>query len=161
MEDTVTRIYPMVMIGTVVLAAVMSVIVVAIQSRPRPRSVVALGIETIACFAIFFALFATGGTGLNWLFAAIFALVGAALGYVSGRGSKIVEGKKGKPAVKRSIWPALLAGLSYIAVAGAIASGSGGLFSVALLVVLMGAAMRAGATAAELGLATPGGTAAA
>lgn len=155
MEDTITSVYPLIRAGVFAFVVVLAVILFAMQRRPRKLAPGALWLNALASVAAWGAFYLVGGVALSWLAAAAFAIAGIGLGFVAGRTSKVIEGAGGKRALKRSMWPPLVTALSYVIAAGAVAWGTGTLFSAALLIVLLGAGMQVGATAAESRLATP------
>lgn len=149
MEETAAQAYALAGIVAVTLTAVLALVGFFMQKREHAFGRIALWIRAGAAVAVFVLMYLVGGVPINWMWAAVFAVVGAGLGYLSGRGSKIRVGDKGTPVIKRSPWPFLVSAISYVFAAAMVVFGTGGLFSVSLLVVLLGAMMQVGATVAE------------
>ncbi len=150
MEETAAQAYSWVQMGAVLVVAILAMIAFAVQVMRRPYSAAALSIRALLALAIFVALIVVGGVPLNWVWAAVFAAIGAALGFVSGRASKITTNDKGDVVIKKAPWPALVSALSYVIATAALLYGTAGMFSASLLLVLLGAMMTVGATVSEI-----------
>lgn len=150
MEESAAQVYSWIQMGSVVLVAVLALIAFALQIRSRPYNAVALTLRAVLAVGIFAVLLVVGGVAINWLWGAVFAVVGAGLGFVSGKSSKVTATEGGRAVIKKSPWPALVSAIAYVAAMIALVYGTAGLFSVALLLVLFAAMMTVGATVAEV-----------
>lgn len=155
MEDTAAQAYSWIQMGFVALVAVLALIAFVLQTRRRPYNAVALWLRAALALAIFVVLLVMSGVTLNWLWGGVFAIAGAGLGFLAGKTSRVEMGEKGGRVIKKAPWPALLSAIAYVTAAAALMYGTGGLFSVSLLIVLFAAMMTVGATISEV---TKGGS---
>lgn len=150
MEETAAQTYSWIQMGAVALVALLAVVGLIAQTRRRPYSVVALALRAVFAVVTFVVLLVMSGVGIAWLWGAVAALVGAALGFVSGKTSKVTTGEQGRPVIKKAPWPALVSAIAYVVAMAALVYGTAGLFSVSLLLVLFATMMTVGATVAEI-----------
>jgi len=155
MEDTAAQAYSWFQMGAVALVSLAALAGFLLQIRPRPYNPVALALRAIVAVGVFAVVFMLGGVGLNWLWAGVFAVVGAGLGFLAGKTSRIEARDAERAVIRKAPWAALATALSYIVAAAALAYGTAGLFSVSLLFVLFSAMMTVGATAAEISQGAP------
>ena len=149
MEDTLTQAYTLVRAAVLAVVVVLALVALALDRRPRhltPTLSVIRGLIALVGFAV---LLVISGVNLSLLWSAIAAIAGAGLGYLSGRASAVTPGGGGSLTVKRTVWPMLVMMVGYALATFTLLYGTTGLFTAALLVVLLGTAMVVGASLAE------------
>ncbi|MDP2182274.1 MAG: hypothetical protein Q8K99_06870 [Actinomycetota bacterium] len=148
MEENIAQTYGLVRMVAVGLVALLALVAFVLQTRPRHFGVVGMSIRALVAIAGPVVLIAYTHVQMNWLMVGVLSVVGAGLGFVTGRGSKFTE-VKGRPKIKKSPWAALVTAIAFVLAAAALLYGTAGLFSASLLLVFLGAAMTVGATVAE------------
>jgi hypothetical protein len=99
--------------------------------------------------AVFVIIYAIGGVPVNWLWGAILAVVGVALGFVTGRMARVGTAE-GHVALKRAAFAPWVLAAVYIAAYVFLLFGTADLYSVGLLLVILGVSMDVGALVAEI-----------
>ncbi len=155
MEETAAQAMTWIQIGVLVVFAVLMLIALVIQLRERKFGPVTTVLRAAYAIAVFVALLVVSGLTVNWLWAAVFGVLGAGVGFLAGRTSKIRVADDG-PMIKRSPWPALVTALAYAFAMVSALYGTADLFSVSMLVVLFAAMMTDGAALAEIMAGTSG-----
>lgn len=149
MEETAAQVYSLAGAVVVGLISLLAIVALVMQTKERAFGRMSLWIKTDVAVIGFVVMYVIAGIPISWLWAGVFGVTGLGLGYLSGRTSTIRLTESGKLAIKRAIWPFLVSAISYILAAAMVVWGTGGLFSVSLLIVLMGAMMQVGATVSE------------
>lgn len=156
-EETIAQMYSLGRVGALVVIALLCLIAVLLDRRPRRFTTAGAIIRAVLALIGFATLLVISSVSVNWLWGAIAAVAGAGLGYLAGRGSTNSPGGRGSLTISRSVWPMFVVMLSYVLAALMLLYGTTGLFSVAMLVVLLGAMMVVGASTAEVALARGAG----
>ncbi|MDZ4063572.1 MAG: hypothetical protein U1E22_02795 [Coriobacteriia bacterium] len=149
MEENFAQAYGLVRMVAVGLVASLALLAFFMQTRPRNFGAVGMSIRALVALAGPVVLIAYTHVQMNWFMVGVFSIVGAGLGFVTGRGSELIE-VKGRPKIKKSPWAALVTAIAFVMAAAALLYGTAGLFSASLLLVFAGAFMTAVATVAEI-----------
>jgi hypothetical protein len=147
--ETVGVVYYWVKIGALALLTAFAVVTAIVQLRRRRYSLVRRVLLAVVSVVAVFALQAASQVkpSLLWMFALL--VVGAGLGWLAGRMSRVYE-ESGIVKVARSAYAPVLAALAYVWAALTLLFGTSYLFAIALLVLAFSAGLSAGSAVAEL-----------
>jgi hypothetical protein len=137
------------LIGALVIVALLQVLAAVQQMRPRYFSSGKHVMRAVWTIAVFVIIYVIGGVPVNWLWAAVLAVIGVALGYVTGR-MATVGFAEGHVALKRAAFAPWVLAITYIVAYAFLLFGTADLYSVGLLLVILGVAMDDGAIVAEV-----------
>ena len=135
-------------VGALVLVLLLDLVFLLVQSRARRFSRGAEIARAIVAILAFAGVVWATGANLSIVWGVTAAVIGLALGYLSGSSSTYFESAKGT-AIKASIVPAIVTALGYTVVVVAVLFGTGVIVSASLLLALLGTGMTVGAAIAE------------
>ena len=145
-----------ILIGTLLIMAILELLAARQQTRRRFYSPAKQAFRGVWAIGVFVVMLLVGGVPINILWAVVFAVVGGALGFVTGRTSEVTP-VGDKVTLKRASWAPWIVAITYIVAIAFLLLGSSDLYSVGLLLVLFGVAMNDGAIVAEIMKASAAG----
>ncbi len=135
-------------VGALVLVVLLELVFLLVQSRARRYSKGAEIARAVVAVLAFAGVLWVTGARISIVWSVTAAVIGLALGYLSGSTSKYFDSAKGK-AIKASMWPAVVTVLGYTLVMAATLFGTNVIVSAFMLVALLGTCMTVGASIAE------------
>jgi hypothetical protein len=159
--ETVSVAYYWIRIGALVVLTLFAVVTAFVQLRRRRYSLVRRVILAVVSVVAVFALQAASGVKPSLLWMVALLAVGAGLGWLAGRMSRVYQ-EDGVVKVARSAYAPVLAALAYVWAALTLLFGTSYLFAIALLILAFSAGLSTGSAVAEViaarGVALPPAT---